>query len=93
MKLFMEAHMPGVIIEKTVESPLHPHNTRQTGSLYLPAIKSSAYFHSFWPRTTRDIRGAMVGVLVNKRNEGIRGESLFAIVDSERREDYVYINM
>ena len=56
MKLFIEAHRTGVI-EKTVESPHHPHNTRQTGSLYLPTIKSSAYFHSFWPRTTRDIRG------------------------------------
>ena len=56
MKLFIETHRTGVI-EKTVESPHHPHNTRQPGSLYLPTIKPSAYFHSFWPRTTRDIRG------------------------------------
>ena len=40
MKLFIEAHKTGVI-EKTVESPLHPHNTRQTGFLYLPTIQLS----------------------------------------------------
>ena len=31
MKLFIEAHRTGVI-EKTVESPRHPHTTRQTGT-------------------------------------------------------------
>ena len=30
-------------------------------------------------------------ILVNKRNGGIRGEGLIAMVDSERSEDCIYV--
>ena len=43
----------------------------------------------------RELPGILeVTILVNKRNGGIRGEGLFAIVDSERREDCIcYVNI
>ena len=88
MKLFIKAHRTGVI-EKTVESPHHPHNTRQTGSL----CQQLSHLHIF-SLFDRELPGIFeVTILVNKRNGGIKGEGRFAIVDNERREDCIYINI
>ena len=33
------------------------HNTRQQGGLFfVPSIRTNAFFYSFWPRTSRDLR-------------------------------------
>ena len=32
------------------------HNTPQQGGLFVPSIRSNAFFYSFWPRTSRDFR-------------------------------------
>ena len=34
-----------------------------------------------------------VTILVNKRNGGIGGEGLFALVDSEKRKGCIYVNI
>ena len=53
--------MASEVIQDTAQSaPNHPYNTRQPPDLYLPTIKTNALFNSFWPRTTRDIRGETI---------------------------------
>ena len=47
----------GVITDTHAQAPLRVHNTRQNDGLYIPSIKTKAFYHSFWPRTIRDIRG------------------------------------
>jgi hypothetical protein len=57
IKLYVKSLASGVITNTYDAAPRRSHNTRQQGGLYVPAIKTNAFFHSFWPRTTRDIRG------------------------------------
>jgi len=37
-------------------APQPPINSRQHSKFFLPAISSKVYFHSFYPRTTRELR-------------------------------------
>ena len=45
------------VIKILMEAPSKKHNTRQKEMFYLPSITSATYFNSFWPRTTRALRG------------------------------------
>jgi len=56
LKLFCKVTETGVIDNK-FSPPGHTHNTRQQTGMFIPSIKTSAYFNSFWPRTTRELRG------------------------------------
>jgi len=55
LKLFCKVLESGVI-KQPYDIPVKAHNTRQSGTLYAPTIKTSALFNSFWPRTTRELR-------------------------------------
>ena len=55
LKLYVKVMGSGVL-KNPFTAPDSQHCTRQDSSHYIPAIKSTAYFNSFWPRTTRDIR-------------------------------------
>jgi hypothetical protein len=57
LKLFVKSIGSGVISNTHDNAPQRSQNTRQRDGLYVPAIKTNAFFHSFWPRTTRDARG------------------------------------
>ena len=54
LKLYCKVAQSKVITNRFIEQ--NQHYTRQENNLYIPSIKSSAYFNSFWPKTTRDIR-------------------------------------
>ena len=56
VNLFCKATASGVIKDTYKQEPEQIYNTRQEGGLYVPSIKTKAYFNSFWPRTTREIR-------------------------------------
>lgn len=53
IKLLVKSTGSGVITAN-YEAPATCHNTRQANKYFTPAIKTNAYFHSFWPRTYRD---------------------------------------
>ena len=52
---YMKAIERGLTVPDFTNFNRH-HNTRQHAGLFIPAIKTNAYFNSFWPRTTRDLR-------------------------------------
>lgn len=54
-KFYMKAIEKGFIVPdyKNIEKL---HDTRQRSDLYVPSIRTSIYFNSFWPRTTRELR-------------------------------------
>jgi len=54
-KLYYKVKYSGVLSSK-FKAPTRHHNTRQRDGLFVPSIKNSAYFYSFWPRATREIR-------------------------------------
>lgn len=56
LNFFVNSVASGVTTDKHADSPKQIHRTRQRKGLYVPAIKTKAYFNSFWPRTKRDIR-------------------------------------
>lgn len=56
INLFCKSISSGVIKDTHNQPPERLHNTRQQEGLYVPVIKTKAFFNSFWPRTTRDIR-------------------------------------
>jgi hypothetical protein len=56
IKLFYKVMESGVIENEAQLAVKQKYDTRQPSRLYVPAIKHNAYFYSFWPRTTRDIR-------------------------------------
>lgn len=55
LKLFVKCLGEG--IEPSFQYDLDKkHNTRQRTNTYMPHIRTNAFYHSFWPRTLRDVR-------------------------------------
>lgn len=53
-KLFVRCLAEG--IEPSFEYNLKKYNTRQKDNTYTPHIRSNIFYHSFWPRTLRELR-------------------------------------
>jgi len=56
IKLYCQVIESGVIQDRYQSAPERFHQTRQREGLFLPSIRTNAYYHSFWPRTTRNLR-------------------------------------
>ena len=69
LNLFFKSAESGVIKDSHNDPPIKIHNTRQKDGLYVPSIKTKAYFNSFWPRSARDIRGNMYKNKERKKKE------------------------
>jgi hypothetical protein len=59
-KLFFKAKSNGVLKDTHNSAPKQRYHTRQPKDLFTPSIKTNALFHSFWPRTIREVRELVV---------------------------------